>query len=136
MIPANIILSVLSSKIFQYGAAIALVLLALTGLYWKGHSDGYSVCDAAHKAAAAAEVVRETKVGQKVTADSVAKTAADKAIDAANGDIVARAVARVRSMPPLKTETVTITAPMPTETSYADAVCVPADVVDQLRSLR
>lgn len=127
--------TLLANPLVQYGLAFLAVLLLLVGIYWKGHSDGYASCDASHKAASAAEVLREAKVAEKVTDNSVRETTENKAEDKANGDKVAVAVAKIRATPVPKPETVVVIGKKVDEPSFADAVCIPSDVADELRSL-
>lgn len=131
-----------TSKLGQYAMIALAIFLALAGLYWKGHSDGYAACDAAHQAAAVAEAKRETKVDATAVADSQKQTAEDKKADDANAEHVDAAVKKIEAELPPETVT-TVTGPkiikeMPNVAvaSLADTVCVPADVADELRNLR
>lgn len=108
-----------------YIAAILLVMLAIWGSgelgYRRGDSQGRADCEAAHKAASAAEAARQIQVGAQVTAASETRTAQSQAQDSRNQEIVNDVKARAHDLPP------------------PPAICppaVPSALADRLRDLQ
>jgi hypothetical protein len=102
------------------GSWIALALAALLAL-WAVHHHGYASgkaeCEAAHYAAATAEIARQNAVGTAVVARAETRAATDAAKDKQNQETVRYVVKTVYAQP-----------------DAAD-VCITADIADRLRDL-
>jgi hypothetical protein len=87
-----------------YVALVVLALLAIWGSgelgYRRGDSQGRADCEARHAQAIAAERARQARVSASVTAASDVRTAASKAQDSQNREIVADVKARANNQPP------------------------------------
>lgn len=131
-----------SNPLLRYALAIAAVALLLLGIYQSGYSSGRSASERAHEVAAMNERIRQVEITGRVVARSEVRSGADRAVDAENAGRVAAAVARMRKpLPPPEgePELITITGKkMPDvqePSSFADAVCIPSDVADELRAI-
>lgn len=102
------------------GSYVAAAGLAALAWWYSGHlgyGRGQDACEAAHKAAAQAEVHRQAVVGVTVTKAAEVRSIVSQKADRSNREVVAHVKEQAHVAP------------------QANAVCVPADLADGLRDL-